>query len=115
MDLWDSGPASGPAPSQIRDTMGGAGARPSDPPPGRPQPLLSFDEMGEAALCGGPGGPEEEPASLVDLAGSHQMTLSYQHALQHASEDGQLLMTNGEAMLKEGTQVSTADSLERKR
>ncbi|XP_062311688.1 LOW QUALITY PROTEIN: drebrin, partial [Osmerus eperlanus] len=109
VDLWDGGPTPGPAPSQssqIRDTMGGAGARPSDPPPPRPQPLLSFDEMGDAALCGGPGGPEEDPSSLVDLAGSHQMTLSYQHALQHASDDGQLLMTNGEAMLKEGTQAS---------
>ncbi|XP_067084697.1 drebrin [Osmerus mordax] len=109
VDLWDGGPTPGPAPSQssqIRDTMGGAGARPSDPPPPRPQPLLSFDEMGDAALCGGPGGPEEDPSSLVDLDGSHQMTLSYQHALQHASDDGQLLMTNGEAMLKEGTQAS---------
>ncbi|XP_058478071.1 drebrin isoform X6 [Solea solea] len=70
----------------------------------RPQPLLSFDEMMIAA--------EDEPSSLVDVTGSDQMTLSYQHALQHASgaepeqDDGQLLMTNGETLLKEGTQVS---------
>lgn len=42
------------------------------------------------------------------------MTLSYQHALQHAAnqepelDDGQLLMTNGngDSLLKEGTQAS---------
>lgn len=99
VDLWDSGPTPGSAPSQSSHHSGGAG-------PGRPQPLLSFDEMGDAALCGGPAGPEDDPSSLVDLAGSHQMTLSYQHALQHASDDAQLLMTNGEAVLKEGTQAS---------
>ncbi|XP_016402770.1 drebrin-like [Sinocyclocheilus rhinocerous] len=41
------------------------------------------------------------------------MTLSYQQALQHASgsdsqdmDDGQLLLTNGDTLLKEGTQAS---------
>ncbi|XP_034540090.1 drebrin isoform X2 [Notolabrus celidotus] len=77
---------------------------------GRPQPLLSFDEMMDGTMCSGTG--EDDPTSLVDVTASDQMTLSYQHALQHASgngqelEDGQLLMTNGETMLKEGTQAS---------
>lgn len=74
----------------------------------KPQSLLSFDEMMDGTFCSG---PEDEPASLVDLTASDQMTLSYQHALQHAAgeelEDGQLLMTNGETLLKEGTQVRT--------
>ncbi|XP_074527889.1 drebrin isoform X1 [Halichoeres trimaculatus] len=77
---------------------------------GRPQPLLSFDEMMDGTFCSGTG--EDDPTSLVDVTASDQMTLSYQHALQRASgegqdlEDGQLLMTNGETMLKEGTQAS---------
>lgn len=75
---------------------------------GKPQPLLSFDEMMDGTFCGG----EDEPSSLVDMTASDQMTLSYQHALQHASgeelDDGQLLMTNGETLLKEGTQVRRA-------
>lgn len=93
VDLWDSSPATGSAPSQPL------------PPGGRVQPLLSFDEMGDVPFYpGGPGGAEDEPSSLVDVAGTHDMTLSYQHALQHASDDTQL-MTNGETLLKEGTQV----------
>uniref|UniRef100_A0A3Q2X2P9 Drebrin n=1 Tax=Haplochromis burtoni TaxID=8153 RepID=A0A3Q2X2P9_HAPBU len=78
---------------------------------GRPQPLLSFDDMMDGTFCSGTGA-EDDPSSLVDVTGSDQMTLSYQHALQHASgegqelDDGQLLMTNGEALLKEGTQAS---------
>uniref|UniRef100_A0A673XKH5 Drebrin n=1 Tax=Salmo trutta TaxID=8032 RepID=A0A673XKH5_SALTR len=94
VDLWDSSPATGSAPSQPL------------PPGGRVQPLLSFDEMGDVPFYpGGPGGAEDEPSSLVDVAGTHDMTLSYQHALQHASDDTQL-MTNGETLLKEGTQAS---------
>uniref|UniRef100_A0A4W5NI38 Drebrin 1 n=1 Tax=Hucho hucho TaxID=62062 RepID=A0A4W5NI38_9TELE len=93
VDLWDSSPATGIAPSQAPH------------PGGQPQPLLSFDEMGDVPFCpGGPDGVEEEPSSLVDVAGTHDMTLSYQQALQHASDDTQL-MTNGETLLKEGTQV----------
>lgn len=82
---------------------------------GRPQPLLSFDEMMDGTFCSGTGA-EDNPSSLVDVTGSDQMTLSYQHALQHASgegqelDDGQLLMTNGEALLKEGTQVRPAEA-----
>ncbi|XP_023675322.1 drebrin-like isoform X4 [Paramormyrops kingsleyae] len=56
---------------------------------------------------------EDEPSSLVDIEGQHQMTLSYRHALEQASgcdsqdlDDAQLLMTNGDSLLKEGTQAS---------
>ncbi|RVE64258.1 hypothetical protein OJAV_G00144780 [Oryzias javanicus] len=117
VDLWDGGsaPKAGPAQSSnLVDLMGDAEVLCDDAPPsaaaagGRPQPLLSFDEV---SFCSG-AGAEDDPSSLVDVTGSHQMTLSYQHALQHASgegpepDDAQLLMTNGEALLKEGTQAS---------
>ncbi|XP_048885589.1 drebrin-like isoform X2 [Brienomyrus brachyistius] len=56
---------------------------------------------------------EDEPSSLVDIEGQHQMTLSYRQALEQASgcdsqdlDDAQLLMTNGDSLLKEGTQAS---------
>lgn len=115
LDLWDSGPKPATAPSQapshIMDLM-------EDTPephlasssPALPQPLLSFDEVPDTPHCTG---TEDDPSSLVDVAGPHQMTLSYQQALQHASgsdsqdlDDGQLLLTNGDTLLKEGTQVS---------
>ncbi|KAM4620766.1 drebrin isoform 2-T2 [Polymixia lowei] len=126
VDIWDSGvPMPGDAPSQsshLVDLMSDStDAKPADIPPptsassssARPQPLLSFDEMMDGSLCSAPG-VEDDPSSLVDVAGSDQMTLSYQHALQHASGEGQeqelddrqLLMTNGETLLKEGTQAS---------
>ncbi|XP_051961012.1 drebrin isoform X3 [Xyrauchen texanus] len=114
LDLWDSGPAPATAPSQadhIMDLMEDtpephlAGSSPS-----LPQPLLSFDEIPDTPYCTG---TEDDPSSLVDVAGPHQMTLSYQQALQHASgsdsqdmDDGQLLLTNGDTLLKEGTQAS---------
>lgn len=114
LDMWDSGPAPATAPSQaahIMDLMEDvpephlAGSSPS-----LPQPLLSFDEVPDAPFCTT---TEDEPSSLVDVAGSDQMTLSYQQALQHASatdsqdmDDGQLLLTNGDSLLKEGTQAS---------
>ncbi|XP_065143431.1 drebrin isoform X2 [Paramisgurnus dabryanus] len=114
LDMWDSGPAPATAPSQaahIMDLMENvpephlAGSSPS-----LPQPLLSFDEVPDAPFCTT---TEDEPSSLVDVAGSDQMTLSYQQALQHASatdsqdmDDGQLLLTNGDSLLKEGTQAS---------
>ncbi|XP_069001395.1 drebrin isoform X5 [Embiotoca jacksoni] len=113
VDLWDSSstaPAKPAQSSNLVDLMG-------DVPPstaagaGRPQPLLSFDEMMDGTFCSATVA-EDDPSSLVDVMGSDQMTLSYQHALQHASgdrqqlEDGQLLMTNGETLLKEGTQAS---------
>ncbi|XP_030601581.1 drebrin isoform X2 [Archocentrus centrarchus] len=121
VDLWDGG--SGPPAniaqttesSDLVDLMGDVlhdNTLPSTAAAsGRPQPLLSFDEMMDGTFCSGPGA-EDNPSSLVDVTGSDQMTLSYQHALQHASgegqelDDGQLLMTNGEALLKEGTQAS---------
>lgn len=122
VDLWDSSstPTVNPTPSthssNLVDLMGDGDVLHDDVPPsiaagsGRPQPLLSFDEMMDGSFCSGTGA-EDDPTSLVDVTGSDQMTLSYQHALQHASgegrdsEDGQLLMTNGETLLKEGTQV----------
>ncbi|XP_063344687.1 drebrin isoform X1 [Pelmatolapia mariae] len=123
VDLWDGSaapPANAAQPAQssnLVDLMGDV--LHDDLPPstaaasGRPQPLLSFDEMMDGTFCSGTGA-EDDPSSLVDVTGSDQMTLSYQHALQHASgegqelDDGQLLMTNGEALVKEGTQVSQA-------
>lgn len=122
VDLWDSSstPTVNPTPSthssNLVDLMGDGDVLHDDVPPniaagsGRPQPLLSFDEMMDGSFCSGTGA-EDDPTSLVDVTGSDQMTLSYQHALQHASgegrdsDDGQLLMTNGETLLKEGTQV----------
>ncbi|XP_063344689.1 drebrin isoform X3 [Pelmatolapia mariae] len=121
VDLWDGSaapPANAAQPAQssnLVDLMGDV--LHDDLPPstaaasGRPQPLLSFDEMMDGTFCSGTGA-EDDPSSLVDVTGSDQMTLSYQHALQHASgegqelDDGQLLMTNGEALVKEGTQAS---------
>ncbi|KAJ8385411.1 hypothetical protein AAFF_G00189370 [Aldrovandia affinis] len=101
VDLWEtSGPPAGTAPSQsihLMDMMDDT-PEPSTagtaPAPALPEPLLSFDDM------------PEPPAST-------QITLNYQHTLEHASssnsqdlEDGHLLMTNGEMLLKEGTQAS---------
>uniref|UniRef100_A0A3Q4HDA8 Drebrin-like n=1 Tax=Neolamprologus brichardi TaxID=32507 RepID=A0A3Q4HDA8_NEOBR len=124
VDLWDGSsaaptnvaqPAQSSQSSNLVDLMGDV-LHDNIPPStaaasGRPQPLLSFDEMMDGTFCSGTGA-EDDPSSLVDVTGSDQMTLSYQHALQHASgegqelDDGQLLMTNGEALLKEGTQAS---------
>ncbi|XP_018584056.1 drebrin isoform X2 [Scleropages formosus] len=114
LDLWESsGPAPATAPSQatqLMDLMGDpVEACPADVSPALPQPLLCFDELPEppSSFC------QEDPSCRVDLAGPHEMTLSYQHALLQASgsdsqelDDGQLLMTNGDALLKEGTQAS---------
>ncbi|KAM4545061.1 drebrin isoform 2-T2 [Odontesthes bonariensis] len=120
VDLWDSSSAPAANPSQssnLVDLMGDTNVLHGDVPPstaagsGRPQPLLSFDDMMDGTFCPGTSA-EDDPSSLVDVTGSDQMTLSYQHALQHASgegpevDDGQLLMTNGETLLKEGTQAS---------
>ncbi|XP_007244493.3 drebrin isoform X2 [Astyanax mexicanus] len=114
LDLWESSPAPAVAPSQathIMDLMGDV-PEPAEAAssPNLPQPLLSFDETPDTTFCPG---PEDDPSSLVDVAGPHQMTLSYQQALQHASgtdsqelDDSQLLMTNGDTLLKEGTQAS---------
>ncbi|XP_040907259.1 drebrin isoform X3 [Toxotes jaculatrix] len=123
VNLWDSSSAPPANPSQtsqssdLVDLMGDASVLHDDAPPsaaatsGRPQPLLSFDEIMDGTFCSSTGA-EDDPSSLVDVTCPDQMTLSYQHALQHASgegqelDDGQLLMTNGETLLKEGTQAS---------
>ncbi|XP_070773634.1 drebrin [Enoplosus armatus] len=123
VNLWDSnsGPPANPSQtsqsSNLVDLMGDSDVLHDDVPPstaaasGKPQPLLSFDEMMDGTFCSATGA-EDDPSSLVDVTASDQMTLSYQHALQHASGerqelvDGQLLMTNGETLLKEGTQAS---------
>ncbi|XP_050934634.1 drebrin isoform X34 [Lates calcarifer] len=123
VNLWDSSSAPPADPSQtsqssnLVDLMGDADdslpSATAATASGRPQPLLSFDEMMDGTFCSSTGA-EDDPSSLVDVTGSDQMTLSYQHALQHASsdgqelDDGQLLMTNGETLLKEGTQVRQA-------
>ncbi|MBN3290585.1 DREB protein, partial [Polypterus senegalus] len=72
--------------------------------------LLSFDDLPDppSTFCKGDI-DEDNPPSLVDIEGSHEMTLSYQRALQEASDsqdDGHLLMTNGETLQKESTQAS---------
>ncbi|KAM6984621.1 drebrin [Aplochiton taeniatus] len=116
VNLWDSASASSPASksSQQVDLMSdSAEPRPVDPAMPRPQPLLSFDEFADGgSFCSG-SVADDDPSSLVDMTGSHPMTLSYQHALQHAAgrdsanqelEDG--LLTNGDRLLKEGTQAS---------
>ncbi|KAM7397663.1 hypothetical protein PAMA_005802 [Pampus argenteus] len=121
VNLWDSSsdapadPSQTPQSSQSSNLMDLMGD--SVPPSSaaaassRPQPLLSFDELMDGTLCSA-AATEDDPSSLVDVTGPDQMTLSYQHALQHASsegpelEDGQLMMTNGETLLKEGTQAS---------
>lgn len=122
VNLWDgsSAPSAAAAAtadqsksSNLVDLMGDSSSAAAGAASGsvRPQPLLSFDEMMDGTFCssGGGGGTEDDPSSLVDVTGPAQMTLSYQHALQHAAgeevEDGTLLMTNGETLLKEGTQV----------
>lgn len=119
VNLWDgsSAPISNlTQTSNLVDLMGDTDVLHDDAPPStaaassRPQPLLSFDEVVDGSFCPRTGA-EDDPSSLVDITGSDQMTLSYQHALQHASgvgpqlDDAQLLMTNGEPLLKEGTQV----------
>ncbi|XP_073334911.1 drebrin isoform X2 [Pagrus major] len=112
VNLWDS--SSGPPPntsqtSNLVDLMGDNAPPSSATASGKPQPLVSFDDMVDGTFCSA---AEDDPSSLVDVTASDQMTLSYQHALQHASmegqelDDGQLLMTNGETLLKEGTQAS---------
>ncbi|KAJ8247129.1 hypothetical protein GJAV_G00259080 [Gymnothorax javanicus] len=76
-------------------------------PHARPRPLLSFDEFSEGLV------DEDDPSSLADVGISHQMTLSYQLALQSVStsdsqelDDRHLLLSNGENQLKEGAQAS---------
>ncbi|XP_042307749.1 drebrin isoform X2 [Sceloporus undulatus] len=105
-DLHDGPPA--PAPMLVE----------VDVPPGAPEPpssaglpednLLNFNDLPEppATFCDAE--QDEEPASIVAIEGLHQMTLSYQHALQEASGAHQepQLLTNGETAQKESTQTS---------
>ncbi|CAK6975425.1 drebrin isoform X1 [Scomber scombrus] len=120
VNLWDTSSGAPADPSQtpqttqssdLVDLMGDSAPPSSAAAVSRPQPLLSFDEMMDGTMCS-VAATEDDPSSLVDVTGPDQMTLSYQHALQHAAgdgkeiEDGQLLMTNGETLLKEGTQAS---------
>ncbi|XP_054834519.1 drebrin isoform X1 [Eublepharis macularius] len=120
-DAWQlqGGPPT-PAPWDLHD-----GPPPAAPmlaevgvPPGAPEPpasagltddnLLNFNDLPEppATFCDAE--QDEEPASIIAIEGLHQMTLSYQHALQEASgvhQEPQLL-TNGETAQKESTQTS---------
>lgn len=119
-DAWElpGGPPT-PAPWDLHD--GPPMAAPMlievDAPLGPPAPpssagladdnLLNFNDLPEppATFCDAE--QDEEPASIIAIEGLHQMTLSYQHALQEASgvhQEPQLL-TNGETAQKESTQV----------
>ncbi|XP_026794346.1 drebrin isoform X2 [Pangasianodon hypophthalmus] len=102
LDMWESSPAPTATPCQaphIMDLMGDADSSPS-----LPQPLLSFDDVPDAPLCPS---AEDAPSSLVDVAESHHMTLSYQQASDSQElDETQELMTNGDSLLKEGTQAS---------
>ncbi|XP_060792472.1 drebrin isoform X1 [Neoarius graeffei] len=102
LDMWESSPAPMATPCQaphIMDLMGDADSSPS-----LPQPLLSFDDVPDAPLCPS---AEDVPTSLVDVAESHHMTLSYQQASDSQElDETQELLTNGDSLLKEGTQAS---------
>ncbi|XP_053573042.1 drebrin isoform X1 [Bombina bombina] len=80
------------------------------PPPVPEDNLLNFEELPQppATFCDMEG--EEDPQSIIHIEGPHQMTLSYQHALQEASchqpELTDSLMTNGDTSQREGTQAS---------
>uniref|UniRef100_A0A674J6Z5 Drebrin 1 n=1 Tax=Terrapene triunguis TaxID=2587831 RepID=A0A674J6Z5_9SAUR len=123
IDLWQNDSTTPPAAWEL------ATPAPSGPPapllvevdvppatPAAPAPpddnLLNFDELPEppATFCDAE--QDEEPASLIAMEGPHQMTLSYQHALQEAAGGQQdpepQLLTNGEMAQKEGVQVSWA-------
>uniref|UniRef100_A0A8D0GMF4 Drebrin n=1 Tax=Sphenodon punctatus TaxID=8508 RepID=A0A8D0GMF4_SPHPU len=104
LDLWQNDTAV-PAPDTPVDVPLAA----PEPPPSAgladDNNLLNFDELPEppATFCDTE--QDEEPASIIAIEGPHQMTLSYQHALQEASgacQETQLL-TNGETVQKEGT------------
>ncbi|XP_051903147.1 drebrin isoform X5 [Hippocampus zosterae] len=107
VDVWDAAPPAEPshASSDPLDLMGDLVDTPAAAAAGdvRSQPLLSFDDLMDGGVCSA---AEDDPASLVDVSASEPMTLSYQHALQHAAGDGQMLLTNGEMLMKEATQAS---------
>ncbi|XP_041079953.1 drebrin-like isoform X1 [Polyodon spathula] len=120
LDLWDS-----PAPQCASEQLPlFVEAPPQDPsssapplplhsePPVAEETLLSFDDLPEppATFCEAKEGGDNPP-SLVDIASQQQMTLDY-HRAQHeesgsdSQDKGELLMTNGETLQKEGTQAS---------
>ncbi|XP_058853138.1 drebrin-like isoform X10 [Acipenser ruthenus] len=120
LDLWDS-PAPQCASEQLpllveappQDSSSSVAPLPlHSEPPAAEGTLLSFDDLPEppATFCEAEEGGDNPP-SLVDISGQHQMTLGYQRALQEASgsdsqDKEELLMTNGETLQKEGTQAS---------
>ncbi|XP_074987300.1 drebrin isoform X8 [Caretta caretta] len=123
IDLWQNDSITPPATWELATTASPGPPAPLlvevevDVPPGTPATpgppddnLLNFDELPEppATFCDAE--QDEEPASLIAMEGPHQMTLSYQHALQEAASGQQApepqLLTNGEMAQKEGVQAS---------
>ncbi|KAF7697376.1 hypothetical protein HF521_005794 [Silurus meridionalis] len=102
LDMWESSPAPAATPcpaTQIHDLMGDVDSSSS-----LPQPLLSFDDVPDIPLCPS---AEDAPSSLVDVSETHHMALSYQQASDSQElDEGQELLTNGDSLLKEGTQAS---------
>ncbi|XP_053317853.1 drebrin isoform X2 [Spea bombifrons] len=72
--------------------------------------LLNFEELPQPPPTFCDLEAEEDPQSIIHIEGPHQMTLSYQHALQEASchqpDLADSLLTNGETSQREGTQAS---------
>ncbi|KAM9129782.1 drebrin [Pangshura tecta] len=103
-ELATPAPPGPPAPLLVEVVMPPAAPAPAD------DNLLNFDELPEppATFCDAE--QDEEPVSLIATEGPHQMTLSYQHALQEATSGQQApepqLLTNGEMAQKEGVQAS---------
>ncbi|XP_037763263.1 drebrin isoform X2 [Chelonia mydas] len=121
IDLWQNDSTTPPAAWELATPASPGPPAPLlvevDVPPGTPATpgppddnLLNFDELPEppATFCDAE--QDEEPASLIAMEGPHQMTLSYQHALQEAASGQQApepqLLTNGEMAQKEGVQAS---------
>ncbi|XP_077680421.1 drebrin [Eretmochelys imbricata] len=123
IDLWQNDSIAPPAAWELATAASPGPPAPLlvevevDVPPGTPATpgppddnLLNFDELPEppATFCDAE--QDEEPASLIAMEGPHQMTLSYQHALQEAASGQQApepqLLTNGEMAQKEGVQAS---------
>ncbi|XP_069827328.1 drebrin isoform X1 [Dendropsophus ebraccatus] len=79
-------------------------------PPVPEDNLLNFEELPQPPPTFCDMEAEEDPQSIIHIEGPHQMTLSYQHALQEASchqpELTDSPLTNGETSQREGTQAS---------
>ncbi|XP_072002112.1 drebrin isoform X1 [Engystomops pustulosus] len=79
-------------------------------PPVPEDNLLNFEELPQPPPTFCDMEAEEDPQSIIHIEGPHQMTLSYQHALQEASchqpELTDSLLTNGETSQREVTQAS---------